>query len=211
MALKEQDIVLTSKDAQGNTVVRMPVTRVENVEGALKTVNGVKPDENGNVNVKEYEHPNSGVAAGTYNSVTVNAQGHVTAGSNTQFAAVATSGNYNDLTNRPALHAVATSGNYNDLSNRPSIPANTSNWSFSSGASGWARDNSTGFTIQWGRNSSTSTTFPRAFSQVYSIAAYGTYGGSRSDHTDNIGEFTNTYFTTSNTFNNYWIAVGVIW
>lgn len=51
MALKEQDIVLTSKDAQGNTVVRMPVTRVENVEGALKTVNGVKPDAIGNVTV----------------------------------------------------------------------------------------------------------------------------------------------------------------
>lgn len=30
-----------------------------------------------------YTHPNSGVTAGTYRSVTVNAQGHVTAGSNT--------------------------------------------------------------------------------------------------------------------------------
>lgn len=29
-----------------------------------------------------YTHPNSGVTAGTYNSVTVNAQGHITAGSN---------------------------------------------------------------------------------------------------------------------------------
>lgn len=35
------------------------------------------------------------------------------------FAAVATSGNYNDLVNRPALAAVALSGNYNDLINRP--------------------------------------------------------------------------------------------
>lgn len=31
---------------------------------------------------KAYTHPNSGVTAGTYNTVTVNAQGHVTAGSN---------------------------------------------------------------------------------------------------------------------------------
>lgn len=91
-------------------------------EGAVKTVNGVKPDENGNVNVTEYEHPNSGVSAGTYNSVTVNAQGHVTAGSNTTFAAVATSGNYNDLANRPALHSVAFTGDYNALINRPGIP-----------------------------------------------------------------------------------------
>lgn len=29
-----------------------------------------------------YSHPNSGVAAGTYRSVTVNAQGHVTSGTN---------------------------------------------------------------------------------------------------------------------------------
>ena len=33
-------------------------------------------------NANNYSHPNSGVTAGTYKSVTVNAQGHVTAGSN---------------------------------------------------------------------------------------------------------------------------------
>lgn len=32
----------------------------------------------------KYTHPNSGVSAGTYNTVTVNAQGHVIGGSNTQ-------------------------------------------------------------------------------------------------------------------------------
>ena len=43
-------------------------------------------------------------------------------------AAVATSGSYNDLTNKPsiptlpALATVATSGSYNDLTNKPSIP-----------------------------------------------------------------------------------------
>ena len=42
---------------------------------------------NGNILINEtetnvYSHPNSGVTAGTYKSVTVNAQGHVTAGSN---------------------------------------------------------------------------------------------------------------------------------
>ena len=48
----------------------------------VKSVNGKEPDTAGNVNVKEYTHPNSGVTAGTYRSVTVNAQGHVTGGSN---------------------------------------------------------------------------------------------------------------------------------
>ena len=37
-------------------------------------------------------------------------------------ADVATSGDYEDLDNRPSLHAVATSGDYNDLSNKPSAP-----------------------------------------------------------------------------------------
>ena len=57
----------------------------------------------------------------------------------------------NDSGNVPlGLHAIATSGNYNDLTNKPHIPANTSNWSVSGGGNGWARDNSTGFTIVWG-------------------------------------------------------------
>ena len=51
MALKEQDIVFTTTDSNGNTVIQMPITRVENVEGAVKTVNGGKPDANGNVGV----------------------------------------------------------------------------------------------------------------------------------------------------------------
>lgn len=49
MALKEQDVVLTTKDASGNTVIQMPITRVENVEGAIKTVNGAGPNASGNV------------------------------------------------------------------------------------------------------------------------------------------------------------------
>ncbi len=48
----------------------------------VRTVNGEKPDVNGNVEIPSYSHPDSGVAAGTYKSVTVNKQGHVTGGSN---------------------------------------------------------------------------------------------------------------------------------
>lgn len=53
-------------------------------EGATK----VTTDSNGAVIITssdtdtKYSHPNSGVSAGTYKSVTVNAQGHITAGSN---------------------------------------------------------------------------------------------------------------------------------
>ena len=38
MALKEQDIVFTTQDESGNTVMQMPITRVENVEGILDFV-----------------------------------------------------------------------------------------------------------------------------------------------------------------------------
>ena len=55
-------------------------------KGSVITVNGKEPDAGGNVNVEKYTHPNSGVTAGTYRSVTVNAQGHVTAGSNPTLA-----------------------------------------------------------------------------------------------------------------------------
>lgn len=85
------------------------------------------------------------------------------------------------------LHAIATSGNYNDLINKPYIPVDTSNWTFVGGATGWARDNSTGFTIQWGKNEMsgygyTTVTFPRSFALIYAMA--------RSDYRASMGEDT---------------------
>ena len=54
----------------------------------VKTVNGVGVDSKGNVNVKEYTHPASGVTAGSYRKVTVDDLGHVTAGENPILAIV---------------------------------------------------------------------------------------------------------------------------
>ena len=51
-------------------------------KGSIITVNGKAPDAGGNVNVKEYTHPASGVTAGSYRKVTVDTLGHVTAGEN---------------------------------------------------------------------------------------------------------------------------------
>jgi len=50
-------------------------------------------------------------------------------------ATVAVTGDYDDLTNKPALATVATSGSYADLSNKPSIPAAQVNadWDAASG------------------------------------------------------------------------------
>lgn len=78
----------------------------------------------------------------------------------------------NDSGNVPlGLHAIATSGNYNDLTNKPHIPANTSNWSVSGGGNGWARDNSTGFTIVWGSvGPGAWASFARTFGSVLAVA-----------------------------------------
>lgn len=53
MALKEQDVVLYSTDTNGDKVIQMPITRIENVEGAIKTINGIAPDSNGEVSVTD--------------------------------------------------------------------------------------------------------------------------------------------------------------
>lgn len=110
------------------------------------------------------------------------------------------------------LHAVATSGNYNDLANKPHIPANTSNWSVSDGTNGWARDNSTGFTIQWGTSgNNTWVPFPRSFSSVCSVASAPWFQSS-SDDVDNIKSWSNTGFTKTliraGAFSWTWIAIG---
>lgn len=52
------------------------------ISDMVKSVNGKAPDADGNVNVKEYTHPASGVTAGSYRKVTVDTLGHVTAGEN---------------------------------------------------------------------------------------------------------------------------------
>jgi len=58
--------------------------------------------------------------SGNYNDLTnkPDLSNYMTA---SQLSTVATSGNYNDLTNKPTLSTVATSGDYNDLINKPSI------------------------------------------------------------------------------------------
>lgn len=73
------------KDGAGNIIVDTYAKKTD-ISGMVKSVNGTAPDASGNVNVEEYTHPNSGVTAGTYRSVTVNAQGHVTGGSNPTLA-----------------------------------------------------------------------------------------------------------------------------
>ena len=69
------NLALTGSDSSTDSIT---------VKGSGSVV--VTSDANGNITVSgtdtKYSHPNSGITAGTYKSVTVNAQGHVTGGSN---------------------------------------------------------------------------------------------------------------------------------
>ena len=79
----------------------------------VRSVNGNVAGADGNVLVD--------VGAKTVEGKAPDGNGNVALG----LHAVATSGSYNDLTNKPGLHAVATSGSYNDLTNKPNIPPAT--------------------------------------------------------------------------------------
>ena len=66
-----------------DAAIKTNIDAIANIKkGYVKTVNGVGVDSKGNVNVKEYTHPASGVTAGSYRKVTVDDLGHVTAGEN---------------------------------------------------------------------------------------------------------------------------------
>ena len=69
----------------GSATMDTIVTKVNGMAAGATKVAG--SSSNGYISIngtstKVYTHPNSGATAGTYNQVTVNAQGHVTAGSN---------------------------------------------------------------------------------------------------------------------------------
>lgn len=82
---KNETAARATRDGAGNVIADTYAKKTD-ISGMVKSVNGTAPDASGNVNVEEYTHPNSGVTAGTYRSVTVNAQGHVTGGSNPTLA-----------------------------------------------------------------------------------------------------------------------------
>lgn len=69
MALKERKVVLVSKDAEGNTCMDMPLTTVDQVEGAVKTINGEKPDDAGNVKISTFSIDNVYPVGSIYMSV----------------------------------------------------------------------------------------------------------------------------------------------
>ena len=60
------------------------------------------------------------------------------------------------------------------ITTQDTVTTNSSNWSVSNGTNGWARDNSTGFTLVWGKCVESKVgytwcTFARSFSTVRNI------------------------------------------
>ena len=53
----KQNIVLQTVDGAGNVVMYQPHTNIENVEGAILTINGKSPDENGDVDLGTESDP----------------------------------------------------------------------------------------------------------------------------------------------------------
>ena len=63
------------------------------------------------------------------------------------------------------------------ITTQDTVTTNSSNWSVSNGTNGWARDNSTGFTIQWfGYSNYSYINFPRSFSYVVGVSATHSMG-----------------------------------
>lgn len=96
--------------------------------------------------------------------------------------------------------------------------AGNSSWTISSGTNGWMRESSTGFTIQWGMESSiayrktgnwesskkvsTSFTFPRSFTTVYQIIPMCRTSSTSTDI--NLGTY---YGSVSNTEFTHWASI----
>lgn len=90
------------------------------------------------------------------------------------------------------LHAVATSGNYNDLSNKPSIPATPNAYVTKTWHSGteWYRVWSDGFIEQGGHGTDSTCTFSKAFSNTdYTFNVQPSSG--YSEHPDWIAAYEN--------------------
>lgn len=66
------------------------------------------------------------------------------------------------------------------ITTQDTVTTNTSNWSVSNGTNGWARDNSTGFTIAWARGSygQATVSYPRSFTSVIYVLPLYYYSGS---------------------------------
>ena len=96
------------------------------------------------------------------------------------------------------------------ITTQDTVTTNTSNWSVSNGTNGWARDNSTGFTIQWGVYGAAGTawvTFPRSFASVY-VVSIGMVSSTNVTAGSAFTGLSNSGFTITTAVGTHWLAAG---
>lgn len=92
------------------------------------------------------------------------------------------------------------------ITTQDTVTTNSSNWSVSNGTNGWARDNSTGFTVAWmvvNANAGSSISFPRSFSSVKSVqrTIISDSSGPSKNNENGVSSYSNSSVTVGS---NYW-------
>lgn len=121
ITINSNDIVIIEET--GETTVDVSI--VPTLQSGVKVADYAIGEIEGSIYAPEQENViNDNVTASntTWSSDKIDDELDLKADSSS-LAAVATSGSYNDLSNRPSLATVATSGSYADLTNKPTIPA----------------------------------------------------------------------------------------
>lgn len=165
--------------------------------GKVKTINGCLPDETGNIsipisvnNVQRDATGNItltpadiGASPSDHTHDYLPSDGKAVSATTADTATKATQDGSGQVITDNYIKAVSVSGRTVTftrgngttftITTQDTVTTNTSNWSVSNGTNGWARDNSTRFTIVWGSASAGDgvwTTFARSFSSVLSVA-----------------------------------------
>ena len=157
--------------------------------GKVKTINGCLPDETGNITLTPAD---VGASASDHTHDYLPSDGKAVSATTADTATKATQDGSGQVITDNYIKAVSVSGRTVtftrgngttfSITTQDTVTSNTSNWSVSNGTNGWARDNSTGFTIQWGRLNQGQTYygFPRGFSSFKSVSFSQSGAGSYS-------------------------------
>ena len=184
--------------------------------GKVKTINGCLPDETGNIsipisvnNVQRDATGNItltpadiGASPSDHTHDYLPSDGKAVSATTADTATKATQDGSGQVITDNYIKAVSVSGRTVtftrgngttfSITTQDTVTTNSSNWSVSNGTNGWARDNSTGFTIQWGQGTTnTYTQLPRNF--TWAFRAVGS--ANTAPNTDNciFKELSNTH------------------
>ena len=181
--------------------------------GKVKTINGCLPDETGNITLTPAD---IGASASDHTHDYLPSDGKAVSATTADTATKATQDGSGQVITDNYIKAVSVSGRTVkftrgngttfSITTQDTVTTNTSNWSVSNGTNGWARDNSTGFTIQWGVcDGDTTANWPRRFASVLSFSACEKTGAWK---LSTVSAVTNTNFYLNGRAQAYFMAFG---